>query len=1659
MKQEKLPKWLRMKWRKRMEAMAMVTALVVTGSCPITALAEEGAVVGTEEENQEEEISEQEDLSEQMVDEEAVAFAESMVNAPVGLVVDSPSEKVLTVVYGPSFTEGVVRYIIYLDGKAIKEDAGVAFYTFEDVEPGKHKVQVTAVLEDGTESEPEGCEAVVTVQGEETSSEEESTTEEETSEETQQGDFINLAEADTTLWCGGNDGWADAFAQVDENGEKAVIKASNFGNQDANEWAIQYKIAGVEVTKGTEYTLSCELVSDVDKEVTLKLHDEGEGVIFERITLKAGEVYRFEKTAKEMPANQTQLILALGKQGSDSLNQSGTVTLSKVALTKAKSEEEKPDDKPVEFKGDVVAISESKESVTCGEAVTLTFHENEDFSEAITAVLVNGEEVNFDKDSHSITISGSYFSKAGVYHIEVKAEGYATASVYQQIFEDDIWELVFSDEFEGNELNRDVWSYQNGTGAEYGLNGWGNDEEQYYTSDNLRVDNGTLTIEAKKESVDGKNYTSGRIRSLAEDNQGFSTTYGRIEAKIKMPAGEGIWPAFWMLPSTDIYGTWASNGEIDIMEARGRLTNQVLGTIHYGETWPNNKSAGVTYELPDNGSITDYHLYALEWDVDSLTWYVDGVEIKKITNWYAKGSGNAANYAYPAPFDAPFHIVLNMAVGGTFDGGRRPADSIFEQPVEMDVDYVRVYRNHTEGYYDRDVEEPKQETDEQVFEAWKKKYADTEGNFIEDAEYTNVEKASGVVSTDMNDNWSRHWYYLLGDYQGAATFQVTQIDGETYAQTDITNGGSQNYAIQLIQHLPLVKCYTYEVSFDAFASKNRDMIVKLAGDDDNGWGAYSNAFTVPLKTEPQHYTYTFTMNSDSDETARLEYNMGLDTGKISIANVSVKAVEAADNTNSAKEPLEDGNHIYNGTFDQGTGKLAFWNLDEEAKAAGSIVTSDKVFAWKAGALEQNGIQLLQSDKYKLILQAAGEGETLTVALKEKTGNKVYAEEKYALNSKMDSYELVFEMPKNVTDKESVLHMETTGSITLDNIVMKRLTDNNVSYDDVKIYPLSNGDFEDGTTGWTEYTDGGAGCATAPVIEQEGNNHCIAVHGAKGAQTYFNMLMREGVQLKQGMKYDISFKAKATSEQNLEVKIENASYTSTLAESFTVGTQWQEYSFTFKSGLEGDTTLKYLLAGVTEPTTIYLDDVVIKVSGVDSKVAPVLTSKESVKQGKEVVLTYAEDAAWEKATKRVLVSGEELDSSLYTMDTKANTITIAAKAFTEAKLYTIKVIAEGYDYTQVNQTVIATTITESGNVVPHFSEWTHYVGRDWAYVDSMIVSQKENSTELMVKADGGWSDTAWGVQLFKADIPVNVGYPYTVSFQIKSEQNKKFAFKAEGADSEQLFYQEYSLEAGVAQTITIELEEMSTEFVKLYFALGVFADEKNVDTVISISNLEMCSALETDDEDETGKEPEKQPTRNPSQNVANKEGSNSDQEDTSKQLPQVKQAVVKVEDKLANVIFDSTVPLAATPNGKINSERYDLSLYGTDGVLTVADLMKIKHRSMILNAFLSDKMAVTLSPANFTNTMANLNLGMERDDTIDYGQGFSSVTFIPKNPSKIGYEVTIHLGIGAEHAGKTAYLFAIDLSTGELVCRQTSVINTIGNIAYTTDEYSFMVVLY
>ncbi|MEB8347201.1 family 16 glycosylhydrolase [Flavobacteriaceae bacterium KMM 6898] len=235
--------------------------------------------------------------------------------------------------------------------------------------------------------------------------------------------------------------------------------------------------------------------------------------------------------------------------------------------------------------------------------------------------------------------------------------------------------VVWADEFSGTSLDVTKWNYQVGDGCAEGICGWGNAELQSYQQSNVTVSNGTLKITAKKERIRGSKYTSGRINSKAKGD----FTYGRFEASIKLPLGDGLWPAFWMLSTNEIYGGWPQSGEIDIMEFVASDPSRILGYMHYGDLYPNNQSQGNTYTL-QNGVFPDaFHEFAIEWEPGEIRWFMDG------TLYSVKKTSDVDPFFWP--FDQDFHFLLNVAVGGNLGG----AVNENMLPATMEVDYVRVY--------------------------------------------------------------------------------------------------------------------------------------------------------------------------------------------------------------------------------------------------------------------------------------------------------------------------------------------------------------------------------------------------------------------------------------------------------------------------------------------------------------------------------------------------------------------------------------------------------------------------------------------------------------------------------------------------------------------------------------------------------------------------------------------------------------------------------------------------------------------------------------------------------------------------------------------------------------------------------------------------------
>lgn len=329
----------------------------------------------------------------------------------------------------------------------------------------------------------------------------------------------------------------------------------------------------------------------------------------------------------------------------------------------------------------------------------------------LTGVASDGDELKWSSSREEVAVvSGGKVRATGVGTTKISAycahaQAFCTVTVLpgessggedEPVDQPTERKLVWSDEFDGTALDTTKWGYQLGThdvyhGKESSTQYWGNSEWQYYTKEAVSVSNGLLEIKATREEKEGMHYTSGRI--LTRDLATF--TYGYIEAKIKLPTVAGMWPAFWMLPqptdfssTQNVYGGWAANGELDIMEAKGRLPKESSGALHFGGGWGSHTYRSGTHKTSE--PISEWHVYAVDWRADHITWLVDGEEFLslKSSEWYTTASSKES-----APFDQPFYLLLNLAVGGTFDptGSQQLENNADFTSASMYVDYVRVY--------------------------------------------------------------------------------------------------------------------------------------------------------------------------------------------------------------------------------------------------------------------------------------------------------------------------------------------------------------------------------------------------------------------------------------------------------------------------------------------------------------------------------------------------------------------------------------------------------------------------------------------------------------------------------------------------------------------------------------------------------------------------------------------------------------------------------------------------------------------------------------------------------------------------------------------------------------------------------------------------------
>ena len=459
----------------------------------------------------------------------------------------------------------------------------------------------------------------------------------------------------------------------------------------------------------------------------------------------------------------------------------------------------------------------------------------------------------------------------------------------------DNYELVWSDEFNGNYLDTNTWNYEIGTGSW----GWGNNEQQYYTDRNIKVSNGTMKITAKREDYGGMKYTSSRITTKNKKN----FKYGKIEARIKMPKFKGVWPAFWMLGANQDSVGWPKCGEIDIVEAIND-ENLVYGTLHwFHDPGNNNADSGSSVAVADR---TEYHVYGVEWTADKLRWYVDGKVYRTM---------DVSNDSF-SEVRKEYFVIFNMAIGGQWPGYDIDETAF---PATMEVDWVRAYKK---------VEETTT------------KYTGPMITVTEDA----VETCSGKWGSYFGSGWA-----------GASGTSKSTDKAVTGATMNITSIGNSQWGVQ--QYLKGLHYYpgrTYNYSFTMTSDVDKRVFVKVAGDgDEQIFGEY-----IDLKAGvPYNFSRQVTLAEDMEGVLDLYFGMGKCDGdaaatnsaaNITLSNVSFKTTtqipdpnynNGESTTNKTTLPSEEKTTTNNGVTTTNNGVTTTGN---------GVTTTSKVVVSRPG---------------------------------------------------------------------------------------------------------------------------------------------------------------------------------------------------------------------------------------------------------------------------------------------------------------------------------------------------------------------------------------------------------------------------------------------------------------------------------------------------------------------------------------------------------------------------------------------------------------------------------------------------------------------------------------------------------------------------------------
>ena len=929
------------------------------------------------------------------------------------------------------------------------------------------------------------------------------------------------------------------------------------------------------------------------------------------------------------------------------------------------------------------------------------------------------------------------------------------------------WSITWSDEFNDGSLDTSKWSYMIGNGSNYSGDGWGNNEQEYYTEgDNASfvTEDGAdcLKITARKEEKGGKNYTSTRLWTMddsanpgGEKTTKFSKTYGRFESRIKVNNQEdnmaGIWPAFWLMPANDEYGVWASSGELDIMEARGSNKNSVDGTIHYGSKWPNNKAIGGSLnkntaisgsELPDF-SYGDWHTYAVEWLPGEICWYVDDTLYYKTSNWYATAENNGTDFTYPAPFDQDFYILLNLAVGGNYDGGA--LDPKLTE-ASMLVDYVRVYDLTDEsgnviGYDESNVQKPQKDADDQLVSG-----TENETNYVASS-LANTKKTTGYPNEKDKTDW------FVSELEGGkANVDYTDQNG---LAVDVTAGGNQSYSVQLIHNVPLTKGYRYVMEFDARADEAKTLSAKFG--NIGGYPAYSDSYDVDLTTDWKHYKYVFDMESETDADGRIEFNFQQSIGKCYFKNFSIistgKTPEVDED--ASKEPLANGNHIYNGTFDQGTGRIGFWHIND---ADASVTKAERKLNItgknESACVYQKGINLLKNDSYKLTFDAKATNATkIQVMVESNDATSKYAEKTINIGTNEQEEEVTFTMLDRSDAEAVVKFVIGSNTITLDNVSLIRTTNNNIDLNNVDLYPMTNGSFFNGENGWNIWTEGDGGLSRQVVNGKLSGEVNIPSKG-----NFWRVGMQSSnVNCKAGIPYKISIKMNLDVDKTIKIETPDGTQKDY---QFQKGDNEKIIEFTPSKDCNGKITLYWgVETGVVHFDIDYIDIVVdgSKLTIPEGKARPAEIRSAGPAKAGEAFTIETSDATWVKAVTCAYVNDAKVELDKITKN--GTEIQISGSVVPNEGSYSVKFDADGYVTTK---SITQKVLPASGNVLVN--------GSFDANLDGWVTWHHDGDTGSTTWQDGvavnkitSSQGAVWDNQLKQENMSIEAADYYLVSF--------------------------------------------------------------------------------------------------------------------------------------------------------------------------------------------------------------------------------------------------------------------------------------------------------